>query len=199
MNYSDQITFRLLFFPALLLAVSLTIFLAACSSSTQKQAEGPKDACGFIEPTDEDVQHILTFGREAFASADWVRSYTVEPYRVSIAHHNDAAGAVAQIDYNIYTCGYTQTDLDNYFSDQNISETFAGYESHTLAHFCEKKNLALYQYDLVFNGAEYSANLWVKQESDTRLFTTRLVFPKSSPALLEEYSQKLFPDLTMCK
>lgn len=199
MTKLSKTTSRIILSVIILVAVVGTTFLFEFPpSSKQSDSNGPVDKCGPIEPTDEDIQHVLSLGKEVFSSTDWIRSYTVEPYRVSATRHNDSEGAVAQIDYNIYTCGYTQADLDSYFSDENLNNMFADYESHNVAHFCEKSSLALYQFDLVYQGAQYSANFWVKQESDTRLLTMRLIFPKESSATLADYSNKIFPELTSC-
>jgi len=198
-RFLSKSAWRIILSVVILVAIVVTTVLFERSPSEgQNNSNEPVDSCGPIEPTDEDVRHILSLGKEVFSSVDWIRSYTVEPYRISTTRHNDTEGAVAQIDYIIYTCGYTQADLDNYLSDQNVSAMFADYENYNLAHFCEKKSLALYQFDLVFGGAEYSANFWVKQESDTRLLTIRLIFPKESGATLDKYSKKIFPELTSC-
>ncbi len=191
---------RFLFWTLILLAVSLTIFLAACApASPAAQADGPRDDCGLIEPTDEDVQYILSLGKDNFTSADWVKSYTVEPYKVTVSRSNEVEAAIAYTEYLIYTCGYGQSEMDSYFNDEGFNIIFEGYESHSMAQFCEKKELALYKFDLVNEGEEYIANYWVKQATDTRVLVMMLVFPKSSAAQLEEYSKNIFPELTACK
>ena len=188
------------FTPALiLLAVILSIFPAACAPVTAApQSEVATDECGPIEPTDKDLQYVMSFGQEIFSSKDWIKSYTVEPYKISLSRHNDALNAISYIEYLIYTCGYSQANLNNYFNDQGFNVIFGGYESHTLAKFCEKKSLALYEYDLVNNGADYVAHYWVKQDTETRVLVVMIVLPKDNPTLMNQYSQKLFPDLTSC-
>lgn len=181
-----------------LLAVMLTLLLAACAPASADGAEGPRDECGLIEPSDSDVEYALSFGRQAFTSTDWVKSYTVEPYKISLTRKNEVLGAVSYLEYLIFNCGYGQTELDNYFNDESFNIIFADYESHALTDFCEAKSLALYEYALLDEGIEYSARYWVKQATDTRLLVMMLVFPRASPDVLDQYSRQVMPDLTGC-
>ena len=191
---------RLTFWTLILLAAIFAFVLAACSpASTAAPSAGPTDKCGPIEPTDGDIQKILSFGKAAFSSNDWQKTYTVAPYKITLVRKNDVIQAIAQSDYFIYTCGYGQTELSNSFNDAGFNAIFADYESHTLSKFCEQKRLALYEYDLVFNGQPFIARYWVKQDTDTRVMTYELVFPQTGAATLDEYSQMLFPDLPVCK
>ena len=183
----------------LLAAVFLAALLASCESAPKAdQAQGPSDACGPYEPTDADVQKLLTYGRAAFTSPDWVKSYTVDPYKMTLTRRNDAIQAIAYSEYLIFTCGYTQDDLNNYFNDEGFNIIFNDYEAHTLTKFCEQGGATLYEYDLVDEGNNFTARYWVKQDTNTRILVYMLVFPQADSAGLNEYSQKLFPSLTTC-
>jgi hypothetical protein len=182
-----------------LAAVVLAFVLAACAPASGRQADGPRDECGLIEPTNSDLEFALSFGKGAFTSVDWLKSYTVEPYKISLTRSNDVLGGVAYLEYLIFNCGYSQADLDGYFNDQNFSIIFGGYESHALTKFCETEDLSLYEYDLVEAGVEFQARYWVEQASDTRLLVMMLVFPKATPVVLAEYSQKIYPKFTACE
>jgi len=191
--------FRFIFRTFALVAIPLTLILTACaSSSTTEQTNVPTDNCGPIEPTDEDVKYVLSLGKDIFTSADWVKSYTVEPYKITFSRNNDKEGTVAYIEYLIYTCGYSQADLNNYFNDEGFSTIFQDYESHTNSDFCEIKDLALYKFDLVNEGEQYVANYWVKQSDDMHVLVLMLVLPNTDLAKLNEYSKKLFPELISC-
>jgi hypothetical protein len=194
-------TSRFVFWTAILLAVSLTVLLAACApiSETTEQGEGQRDTCGFIEPTTAEVEKILSFKKDVFKPEDWLRSYTVEPYKVSISRINEAESAVAYIEYLMYDCGYGQNELAQYFNDEGFNIVFEGYEGHNMAAFCEDESLALYQFDLVEEGSEYAANYWVKQDDDTHVLVLMLVFPRESSSQLDEYSTEIFPELTACQ
>ncbi|MBI3173757.1 MAG: hypothetical protein HYZ25_08560 [Chloroflexi bacterium] len=190
---------RPVFWTSLLVAVLLAGVLAACSPTpTVDQAQVPHDSCGPIEPTDAEVKKVLTFGEGLFNSADWVKSYTVDPYKVTLTRRNDAVQAIAYSEYLIFTCGYSQTDLGNYFNDEGFNIIFSDYESHTLAKFCEQSGTSLYEYDLVDSNINYKARYWVKQEDEKHIFVYMLVFPQSDPGSLDTFSKQLFPLLTTC-
>ncbi len=190
---------RPVFWTSLLVAVLLAGVLAACSPTpTVDQAQVPHDSCGPIEPTDADIKKVLTFGEGLFNSADWVKSYTVDPYKVTLTRRNDTAQAIVYSEYLIFTCGYSQTDLGNYFNDEGFNIIFSDYESHTLAKFCEQSGTSLYEYDLVDSNINYKARYWVKQEDEKHIFVYMLVFPQSNPDALEKFSKQLFPLLTTC-
>ena len=197
MNFSYGSKPRILFSSITLLSMITTLFLAACAPAP---ASGPRDECGLIEPTDQDIDKILSFGKDAFTSTNWVRSYTVEPYKITLTRQNDLDSAVAYTEYLIYTCGYGQAELDQYFNDAGFSIVFEGYESYSMSAFCEEPNhLAFYKFDLVEEGVDYTAHYWVEQTDDTHVLVMMLVFPKTSAAQLDEYSKKLFPKLTTCQ
>lgn len=186
---------------ALLLVIGLiltVVALSGCQPLVKQTYAGPSDECGPIEPTEEDVRFLLTIGQDLFSKPEWVKSYTVEPYKVSLTRQNNAQSAIAYGEYLIYTCGYGQANLDEYFSDANFAIVFANYDSYTQTNFCEEGSLALYEYDLVFEGAPYLSRYWVKQQSDTRLLVLMLVFPENNRALLDSYATRLFPDLSSC-
>jgi hypothetical protein len=160
-------------------------------------ADGPTDQCGPYQPTGQDIDRTLSLGKDLFDSADWEESYTVEPYRVTSIHKSLTSDIIALAETLIFTCGYGQEEMDELFSD--LTAMFSDYELLNVSNFCEKPNdIALYELDLVLEGVEYAARLWVKQESETRLFTMRLVFLKSDAARLDEFSREIFPDYPAC-
>jgi hypothetical protein len=179
------------------LIVFLSFLLAACGPG--EQAPGPRDECGLIEPSEADVKYILSFGGQAFASEHWVKSYTVEPYKISLSRSNQTLSGVAYLEYLLFTCGYGQADLDSYFSDEGFEIIFSEYEAYELANFCEIKDLALYEYKLLDEGIEFTGRYWVWQATETRLLDFLLVFPMDNPDVLDEHSRLLFPDLSVCE
>jgi hypothetical protein len=190
---------RILLSVIILVAFIGTAMLFELSpSSNQSQSNGPVDKCGPYEPTDNDVKDILSLGKDIFTSPDWVKSYTVEPYKITLSRNNDKESIVAYTEYLIYACGYSQADLNNYFNDEGFNTIFQNYESHHNSDFCEIKDITLYIFDLVNEGALYIANYWVKQSDDKHILVMMLVFPNTNPAKLNEYSKKLFPELTSC-
>jgi hypothetical protein len=179
--------------------LALSSLLAACTPAAPAEADGPRDECGLIEPTAADVAYALAFGQTSYPAADWLKSYVVEPYKISITRTNDKLASVAYLEYLVFNCGYGQTELDAYFNDESFNIIFADYESHALTNFCEVEGLALYEYALVEEGVNFQARYWVKQASDTRLLVMMLVFPSETPDVLNAYSRNLFPEFPGCE
>ena len=180
------------------LVLGLVCALAAGCTPGSTTYAGPTDECGPIEPSQQDVRFALEFGQALFSQPNWVKSYTVEPYRITLTRHNDEEGAVAYLEYLMYNCGYGQAELDEYFGDEGFAIVFANYESYSLFNFCEEGNLALYEYALENADETYAARYWVQQSTDTRLLVFMLVFPEDRMFVMNSYSQELFPDLVSC-
>jgi hypothetical protein len=187
---------------SLLLLVSLALFLALSSACSLGGATytGPTDECGPVEPSPQDVRFALEFGQTPFNQPDWVKSYTVEPYRVTLTRQNNREGAVTYLEYLMYNCGYGQLELNEYFSDEGFAIVFANYESYALYNFCESEdqNLALYEFELEDAGEVYAARYWVQQVSETRLLVYQLVFPSNQMFVMNGYAEQIFPDLVAC-
>jgi hypothetical protein len=191
---------RFLIWALILIVVTTAVSLVAIYSYSSKASAttGPTDQCGPIEPSDQEVKYALSFESGLFTSNDWVKSYTVEPHKISITRNNDTESAIAYTEYLIFNCGYSQQDLNSYFNTDNFNVVFGGYESHTLSKFCEMKKLSLYQYDLILKGMPYSARYWVKQDDSKHIFVMMLVLPKTSPDKLDRYSKQIFPQYSSC-
>jgi hypothetical protein len=194
-----NLTPRPLFWTLALVAVLLAGLLSACDMpSKTAQPTGPSDQCGPYEPTEADVKKMLQWGADAFTSTDWVKNYAVDPYKVTLTRRNDVLQSIAYSEYLVFTCGYTQDDLNKYFNDEGFNIIFTDYESHSMTKFCEQSGLTLYEYDLVNEGNNFKARYWVKQDDEKHILVYMLVFPQSNPGVLDEYSQKIFPSLTTC-
>lgn len=183
---------------ALALGIAALLALAPGCTPAARTYTGPADDCGPIEPSQQDVRFALEFGQAPFNQPDWVKSYTVEPYLVTLFRQNEREGAVTYLWYRMFNCGYGQDELNENFSQQEFKTIFANYESYNLYNFCEEGNLALYEYALEAEGESYAARYWVQQSSDTRLLVVMLVFPSDSMPLMNGYAKQVFPDLVAC-
>lgn len=184
---------------ALALGLVAVLALAASCAPGSLAYTGPTDECGPIEPSQQDVRFALEFGAAPFNQPDWVKNYTVDPYRITLTRTNDRENAVAYLEYLMYNCGYGQDELDEYFSDEGFGVVFANYESYNLYNFCEAGNLALYEYALENADESYAARYWVQQSTDTRLLIFMLVFPVDRMFVMNGYASQLFPDLVACE
>lgn len=157
-------------------------------------------ACISFEPTDADVDRALTYTKDIFSGAEWERSYTVQSGRVSVSWADSVDTAIAYLEALIFPCSYEEPDLNAYFNTENWQVIFSNYESYQPVAECRTDNgLRLYQFSAVDSGSTYDINFWAQNDTDTRVISMMLVFPAESDALMDDYSNVLFPELTSCK
>ncbi|MBI5962159.1 MAG: hypothetical protein HY863_01685 [Chloroflexi bacterium] len=155
--------------------------------------------CISPEPTQNDIDRALAYTDEIFSGTEWTRSYTVESSRVSVTFNSDSLGAVGFVEALIFPCGYGDSDLDTFFSNENWQIVFANYESYKALSECKSGgSLRLYQFNAVEEGGDYKIKYWALNDTDTRVVGMMIVFPVESESLMDEYASALFPDLTSC-
>jgi len=156
--------------------------------------------CISPEPTQDDIDRALSFTGKIFDIGGWERSYSVAETRVAATWLNNQLGSVAYLEALIFHCGYEEIDIENYFDDENWLIIFENYESFELTDECVGKNgLRLYQFDAADQGSDYFIKYWVQPDTDHRVIIMMMTFPFQNIAILEDYSYRLFPTLTMCK
>lgn len=179
------------------LAVAFLLLLAACSA-TWPAEDSPRDQCGPIQPSWRDVRFAVGFAAKFFDPEQWERTYTVEPYKTVVLRENQSIGAIAHTEYLLWNCGYTESDLDNYFSQEYFDVVFSNYDGYTMNKSCQEGKLSLYEFDAVSQGAPYIVRYWVKQQSKTRVLIFMLVYPRESQVALETMAGQVFPNLVSC-
>ncbi len=173
--------------PAVISSPTPTLTLFECQDAT--------------DPTEEDIAYALGFTGDVFETNGWQRRYTVQTMRTSVIWTNDQEEAVVDLEYLLYSCGYTQADVDEYFSDQNLREfLFQSYQDLEQVTSCsqDKAELTLYEFSAKFQGRNYVLRLWIAPVDQARLLYVVFVFPETSVALLDRYAQEVFPALSSC-
>jgi hypothetical protein len=166
---------------------------------TEKPLPTVTPACISPEPTQADVDRALAYIGEIFNVPEWQQSYDVVGDHVSVTWQNSPLGAVAYLEALILPCSYEELDLDKRFSDENWKSIFANYESYELIDECKRDDgIRLYEFKTQNQGFEYGIRYWVKNDTDTRVISTMIVFPLEEKLLLDEYSSMLFPNYSTC-
>jgi hypothetical protein len=172
----------------------------ALPASTEPAVAVAAPACISTEPTDADIERALSYTEDLFSGTEWERSYTVATGRVSVTWSDNTDGAVAYLEALIFPCTYEEPDLNNFFSEENWQIIFANYESYKAVAECKTDGgLRLYQFSAIEQGSEYDIKYWAENDTDTRVIGMMIVFPAESDALMDEYSNGLFPELTSCQ
>ncbi len=198
----------------LYLALVIVLLVSACGApntatpanelpppaANNPPVEQATPVCISQEPTDADVDRALTYTEDLFSGPEWERTYTVGGGRVSITWSNGMDAAIAYLEALIFPCTYEEPDLSAFFNYENWQVIFANYESYQPVAECRTDNgLRLYQFSAVDSGYTYDINYWVKNDTETRVLGMMIVFPAESDALMDEYSNNLFPELTSCQ
>lgn len=161
--------------------------------------ESVEPACVSIDPTQEDIDRALNFTGKLFETGDWVRTYTVTDFKVSVLWLSDSLYALAFLEAQIFECGYEDPDLNAYFNEGYWQEVFANYESHEMVTECRSDSgVRLYEFDTITDGVPYLVNYWVRNDTNTRVITFMMVVPEDSFDLLDEYGYSIFPQLSNC-
>ena len=156
--------------------------------------------CVSPEPTQDDIDRALSFTGKMFDTADWKRSYNVAETRVSVTWLSDSLGSVAYLEALIFSCGYEEIDIDDYFTDDDWDIIFENYESYEITDECiNEDGLRLYEFEADSLGSDYFIRYWAKPDSDHRLITMMMTFPFQNIGALNDYAYRLFPTLTTCK
>jgi len=167
-------------------------FLEAPPDQSQKECDESS------EPTEEDVEDILSFSKKTFDAPGWERSYTVMPNRVAVTWLHNEIGAVAYFANLLYACGGAYDQINEYLSKDSFAISLKDYDSYKETASCQTGNIRLHQFDVINQELPYQVRYWAEPQSDTRAYITMLVFPTGSPKM-DEYAISLYPQLTLCR
>jgi hypothetical protein len=179
----------------LFLGAILLVWLAGC---TTPKSNGKCDTTA--DPNDRDIKYALNRPGDIFQNSDWDRKYTVGDQRISITWEHTKLSGLAYLEYLVWDCGYTQKDLETYFSESNFTNVFFNaYENPVRVKHCSLDDtLSLYEYTAMYEGINYLLRYWVNLDSPTRIMTFLLSFPEKDKAVLDQVANQLYPKLAVC-
>ncbi len=184
-----------------LLGLFIVLFALSACTLPDISSQKPKPNCNkTADPTDQDVKRALDYTGKIFQTSDWKRVYSVGNQRVAITWNHNTLDAVAYLEYLVWDCGYTQPDLDSYFSQSNFTDVFfKAYQNPVETKHCSGDNgLSLYEYSASYQGEAYSIRYWAKLENPIRIATLMLSFPTKDKAVQDQLANQLFPKLVAC-
>ena len=156
-------------------------------------------ACGSGDSNYMDVLRARNFTSGVFEADRWRSSSTVLPFRIDVIWEAPDLDSLAYLEYLLFNCGYTEEDLDEYFSDENFEQLmFIDYEDPQKIAQCRAGDVRLYEYQAGFSGKPYLLSQWAKPDDDTRVANFLMVFPLEDAPLMRSYAAKIFPELVTC-
>jgi hypothetical protein len=177
--------------------VVLVLLLSACGAKSVDKSD-LSSSCESLQPTENDVQYALNYGKGLFTDANWIRSYTVKELQAGVSWTHRTMSALADVTVFMF-CDETGTEnISWFYSDEALQTMFEGYDEAKLVASCDKDSLLLYELETVKESQTYNIRLWAEPLNKSRLLSVLLTFPKEESALLDKYSQEFFPQLTSC-
>jgi hypothetical protein len=110
--------------------------------------------------------------------------------------------ALVFLEYLVFSCGYTQADVDDYFRKQNFEDViFLDYENLRRITTCTdiESDLTLHEFKAEVHETDYAIRFWIKLDSKTRVLDMMLVFPRGLEMELDKYTKESFPELSSCQ
>jgi hypothetical protein len=176
----------------LVLGIAAAIF--AERKLTAKDAE-----CPITPATEADFEQSAAIGEGVFDEDLW-RFETMEHQAlISVGWFRDDIVAFAHSQYLMYNCGYTDDELAEFYGAENMEVMLGGYDTWEQTASCKAGDIELREYNLTLDGGDYISRFWIEPLSDTRVRDMRLDFPADQGDEMDEYAQKLYPQLASCE
>ena len=190
-----------LFLVIALTAIMMVVLSCNFSSSVPylfKPTESVQEDCSPAEPTEQDINDILSFYKKTFDIPGWERSYTVMSDRVAVTWINNELGGLAYFENLLYNCGGAYDQIDEYLNKDSFAIIFTDYASYEETAYCRVSELRLHQFDVINQGQPYQIRYWAEPQSDMRVYISMLVFP-TEISQMDEYAKNLYSQLAECK
>lgn len=149
-------------------------------------------------PQMSDLQVAAQLDNNTLQSPTWTLSASGTDAMTRFTFTSSTLGGVAMIDVLHYDCGYTDDDIDAYFTDATWAATFASYTTWEETAYCVVDRLRLREFSLTYSGYTYYARYWITPVSEQRVASFLLVLPEWELDGLGSYAEHLFPDLVSC-
>ncbi len=155
--------------------------------------------CGTGDHTLRDELRVKTFALGVFGAPDWKETYSTEPYHVMRSWLSETYNAVVFVDYLLYNCGHTPTDVATFFSDESFrTQIMANYQDLEQVVVCSKGETTLYVYSARLNEHDYLTYTWAVRDGKYRILQAFMAFPVERQEMMSQYASRLFPNLSSC-
>ncbi len=180
-------------------AVPEVVAPPAESAISVPSIEAPAPISCASPSADADIAAALAFTGDTFAAPTWTEQVSSGATKTAVTWTASSLGAVAYLEYLHYDCGYTQQQIDAYYSAASWATIFSNYNSYEKVGECSYKDTRLYEFNVSLNSSNYAVRYWVDPVSDTRVAGLMLVLPVDQQAALAQYAGNLFPNLPTCQ
>jgi hypothetical protein len=97
-----------------------------------------------------------------------------------------------------FDAGVTDEVITDYFDTETFDALFVNYMPYIAGDECQLGDLRLYEFTHSGDGGKFVLRYWVEPISETRVMGVNGVAPSTHLKELDEYAERLFPDLPSC-
>jgi len=148
--------------------------------------------------TKREIYTALSYGDEVFEPDIWYASASEEPSRTRATWRADSIGGIAYLDYIHFDEGIAFSQLEEVFNVGWFNATLSNYSVWRENTRCELGEMLLIEFSLQTNSIKYDMRYWIEVASDYRVRTMFVVFPADDADNLDDYAERLFPDILSC-
>jgi hypothetical protein len=147
---------------------------------------------------EREIYTVLHYGDDVFEPDVWLASAAEEASRTTATWRAESLGAVAFASYLHFDEGVTPDTVKKFFTNEWFNGSFTNYQGFREMTHCDVQDVTVHEFSMLVNNQKYMMRYWIKPVSDTRILTIFIVFPTKDQVQLDEYAQKLFPDVISC-
>lgn len=149
---------------------------------------------------EREIYTVLAYGDDVFEPDLWLASANESTVTTTATWSAPTLGAVSYLDYRHFDDGTTTDEITALFDNTLFEATFANYATWRKTAVCYDGDVTLHEFELTNSDIFYNMRYWVEPTEDfTRVRAHFIVFPNSFAPELDEYSERLFPDLSACE
>ena len=148
---------------------------------------------------EREIYTVLAYGDEVFEPDLWYASATEEETRTQARWTSYDLNAVAFLDYLHFPDGIAPEEIGGFFNKDWFNGTLGNYEAWEEQTACRQGDLLLYEINVDSEGSPYRMRYWIHPVSLQRIVALFIVFPVDNTDSMDEYSARLFPELTSCE
>lgn len=172
--------------------VGLGMVRAQDSDGENAEVNAPDDG--------REIYTALSYGEDVFEPGLWLASATEQRSRTTAQWSASDLGAIAFLQYLHFDQDPRDRDgMDDFFDNDWFDITLSNYDSYRKTGVCYGDDLTLHTFDVTASGIDYSMRYWTEWVDEDRIAALFLLFPAVDRAGLDDYAERLYPDLMSCE
>jgi opacity protein-like surface antigen len=154
-----------------------------------------QDAEPFAE---RELMTVLGYGDHVFEPEMWLARGQEFTDRTTAQWDSQLLGGLAYADYMHFDDEIRAEQMPGRFDTEWFDVTLRNYDAWTQTASCVFDNLRLHEFTVRVGEQKYLMRYWVELVTSERVLTLFMVFPATSPDVLDVYSERFRPGASKC-